>query len=458
MTTVRSRLFEELSSTLKLAAPLCFAMAGSQFLTLFDTAVVGRVSAAALAGTGTGSSIFFVSIIVALGILMGLDPVAAQAVGAGDPARARRALREATRLVLLVTLPAMGAAFALYSSLPLLGMDEAVHHEAGRYLLGRAPSALIFLFAQVQRSYLQALGHARPSFMAMVAANVVNLPLAWFLVLGDSGLTALGLPALGLGEGLGSLGAGLAASIAFTVQCLVLHRALQAIPVPPGTGAPTREGMLEIGRLGLPVGLQFAAEMGIFALVQFLIGAFGEVWAASHNVAVQLISFTFTACLGLSQAAAVRVGHGVGRGDWRAARRAGFVAIGVGAAVMGFSSIFFATYSVTLASLFAHDPVVVETASRLILIAAIFQVVDGVQGVAGGVLRGAGDTRAAMWINVCAHWGVSFPFVLYFGRPEAFGAIGMWWSLTCGLTLVAIGLPLRFAWQMHQRLASLPPR
>jgi MATE family multidrug resistance protein len=280
--------------------------------------------------------------------------------------------------------------------------------------------------------------------MAMIIGNVVNLPLAWLLVHGDDGLTDLGLSPVGFGAGLGVLGAGLACTLGHVVQLVVMALAVRSEPVPEGAGPATLSGVRALIGLGLPVGFQFLAEMGVFGTTQMLMGRFGAVWTAAHNVAIQLASFTFCVCLGVSQAASVRVGHEVGAGDWRAARRAGLVALVFGTGVMGLSALVFLLAPAWLAGVLAEPPEVVAAASGLLVIAAGFQLFDGAQVIGGGALRGAGDTRAAMWINLGVHWLVTAPLVLGLGVLLDFGPHGMWWALTLGLMLVSAGLVWRF--------------
>jgi MATE family multidrug resistance protein len=434
----------ELGRMFRLSVPLVGASAGTQLMSLVDTAVVGRLGPVEIAANGMGTTIFFLTSILALGTVLGLDPLAAQAVGAGRPGEARRHFREAVWLALMLSVPFGALCFALHAALPAIGVEAAVRDATLAYLWARAPSMVPFLLFIVLRSYLQALGRTRPSLVAMIIGNVVNLPLAWVLVHGDEGLLAVGLPPVGFGAGLGVLGAGLACTLGHVVQLGVLALAVRGEPAPPDAGRATLAGVRTLIGLGLPVGFQFLAEMGVFGTTQMLMGRFGAVWTAAHNVAIQLASFTFCVCLGVSQAASVRVGHEVGRGDWQAARRAGLVALVFGTGVMSLSAMVFLVAPGWLAGALADPPEVVEAAAGLLVIAAGFQLFDGAQVIGGGALRGAGDTRAAMWINLGVHWLVTAPLVLGLGVLLGYGPHGMWWALTLGLTLVSAGLVWRF--------------
>jgi MATE family multidrug resistance protein len=262
------------------------------------------------------------------------------------------------------------------------------------------------------------------------------------LVRGDGFLLAMGLPRAGLVP-MGALGAGLASSIA----CLVL-----VAVAAPFTRAVEREQAGDLGApvpvtrilvLGAPMGLQLVAEIGIFATVALVAGRMGAIVTAAHQVAIGLASFTFMGVLGLSGATSVRVGHAVGEG--RSARRPGFVGIGLGAIYMLACGVVFAALPAPLVRLFTADPDVIALGSDLLRVAALFQVVDGVQGVAAGALRGVGDVRQPFLANVVGHWIVGLPVAVLLGLPGRLGARGLWLGLTIGLAFVAVALVARFA-------------
>ena len=207
--------------------------------------------------------------------------------------------------------------------------------------------------------------------------------------------------------------------------------------------------------LGFPLGAQTTLEFGVFAVVALMMGRFGAVAVAGHQVAINLVSLTFMIPLGISGAAAVLVGHAVGRDDAPAARRAATAAIAIGAGWMVVSSSMLVAIPRLLASAYATDPGVREMAAALLPIAGMFQVFDGVQVVSIGVLRGAGDTRAPMWINVLGFWLFGFPVSLALGFGLGFGPVGLWWGLVAGLGAVAALLLMRVRMRLTRRLTRL---
>ena len=187
-----------------------------------------------------------------------------------------------------------------------------------------------------------------------------------------------------------------------------------------------------------------AAEVGVFALVGLLAGRLGAVPMAAHQVALALASFSFNAAVGIGNAGSVRVGWAVGSRDTPAARRAGLVAFGTGAALMSTWGLAFLLFPGLFARLMSSDAAVVAATTPLLRVAGLFQISDGIQAVGAGVLRGAGDTRFTLWANLVGHWALGLPAALGLGLALGYGVTGLWWGLLVGLTAVAVALFFRF--------------
>jgi MATE family multidrug resistance protein len=192
------------------------------------------------------------------------------------------------------------------------------------------------------------------------------------------------------------------------------------------------------------MGLSMVAEFGAFTVVTVACGFLGTTALAGHNVAITLASTTFQIPVAIGAAAAVRVGHAVGRGDVGGTRRSGIAAMGLGAAVMVATGLAFVTIPTPLARLITDQPTAIAAAVPLILVAAAFQLVDGLQAVGAGALRGAGDTRFAFLTNLAGHYLVGLPVGLTLAFAFDRGAPGLWWGLSAGLTAVGVTLTLRF--------------
>ncbi len=429
---------DELRVLFRLALPIALAHLGLIAMSLVDTAVIGRISVDDLAGAGMGRAIGFAAVIVALGVTAGLEPLAAQAVGAGETARAWHAYVANLRAVLLLWAPAMGMAFAVTCVLPVWGVSPAVVLRVRLYLAGQAPGFAAILAYSSAKTFLQAHGRTAPALVGSLVANVVNVFASNLLVRGDGALVAVGLAPRGL-PALGALGGGLAFSLAsFVLLAFVARPAARYRDDAPGGGV----SLAKVYRVGLPIGFQMLAEMGVFSLVALMSGVLGPEVASAHQVAIGLASFTFMGALGVAGATAVRVGHAIGAGT--SPRRAGAVGIGLGAASMLVGAAVFAAAPHLLVSLFTTDPRVRAIGVDLVRIAALFQLFDGVQCVSAGALRGAGDVRFPFVANVIAHWAIGFPIALALGFGLHGGAPGLWWGLTAGLVVVSVALAARF--------------
>jgi MATE family multidrug resistance protein len=293
------------------------------------------------------------------------------------------------------------------------------------------------------KAFLQSHHSTWPALLGSLAANIVNVPVCALLVMGDRALPLVGLRGAGLPP-LGSFGAGVALSVstavlvAFLVPSILRRRPAPPLRHDPRFGVP----LGKVFTVGLPVGLQMFAEYAVFTAVALLAGRLGTKVVAAHQIALALASFTYMGALGVGGATAVRVGMAVGAGA--SARRPGFLGMAVGAAWMTACAALFALAPRALVRIFTADPEVVELGAQLLLIAAAFQLFDGIQVVSASALRGAGEVRMASLAVVAAHWLVGFPLALLFGFGLGFGARGLWWGLTGGLVSAAAALSLRF--------------
>lgn len=448
----RSRLGEELSALGRLALPLALANAAQSFMGVVDTAILGRAGAAPQGGTGLANAVFWSFTMLAGGLMMGLDPLISQAVGAGDRARARHLLWQGVWLAGAVAAVLAVPLALVPSALAPLGVPAETARQATGYLHMRLPSLPFILFFYAARSYLQAHGGARAVLVTAVAANLVHIPVDLLLIFGGASLPAWSGP-LRLVPAMGAAGSGLATTLSFAFQTGLMGLAIRWTgldrPV-KGLRRPAPAELRRAARVGLPVGLHMGAEVWVFTLVAFLAARLGTESMAAHQIAIAVASFSFNATVGIGNAGSVRVGWAVGARDTAAARRAGLTAFGAGAAFMSLVGLSFVLFSGPLARLMTDQPAVMAVAAPLMMVAGVFQISDGIQGVGAGVLRGAGDTRFTFLANMVGHWAVGLPVALGLGLGLRMGVTGLWWGLCTGLTAVAIGLFTRF-WHLSSR-------
>jgi MATE family multidrug resistance protein len=420
---------DELRKLLRLAAPIAFTQAGYALMGLVDTAVVGRLGAAPLGAVGLANGLFFGVAVIGIGTMLGLDPLFAQALGARDESRARELIWQGLWLSGLVTLALALPIAALPLVLEPAGIAPAIARDARLFLWFRLIGLWPMLGFAALRSYLQAREQIAPLMAATVLANLANFGLDLVFVFGKLGMPALGAP-----------GSGLVTSICFFLQFAILVATVR----PGRTQRPRAADLRKALTVGIPVGLQMGAEVGLFALVGLLAGRLGAISLAAHQVAIALASFTFCAAVGVGMAGTVQVGWAVGARDTPAARRAGLRAFAGGAAIMAVAGLCFWLAPETLSRALTNQPEVISAAVPLLAVCAVFQLSDGIQGVGAGVLRGAGDTRFAFLANLVGHYAVGLPVALLLGLRLGQGVIGLWWGLCAGLTAVAVALLTRF--------------
>jgi len=442
---------EEVRETLRLAVPIAFAQVALMTMGLVDTALVGRVSKLDMAAVAIGNQLAFSALCAPMGVTMAVEPLASQAVGAGDPRRAWNALRAGIVACLLLSIPTMLVAALSPLLLGPIGVTPGVVPGARAFVYARLPGMPMWLLFMAAKAYLEARGLTRPLFVGGWTTNVLNFVVVALLVFGDGALAWVHLPGVGL-PALGSLGAGLGTSLSCTaLAAIALWSAWKARPegetLLGGDRAELVATTRKLLRVGVPMGLQILTEAGVFLFVGLIVGRLGEDTTSAHSIAMGLAAYTYMGVLGISSATAVRVGRAIGARDHGGPRRAGTVGLGLVVIYMGGCALVFITCAPALARLFTPDPAVREAAVKLIRIAAAFQIADGIQGVAGGALRGAADTRFASWANVACHWGIGLPLALLFGFGAGYGARGLWWGLCAGLMVVAAVLTTRF-WRL----------
>lgn len=429
---MRRALALELPPLVRLAGPVVASEVGWMAMWLADTIIVGRLGAEAIGAVSIGGSIFFAVAIFGLGMMLGLDFVVASAFGAGRMRDAHAALVDGLWLAVALAVALTAVLHAIIPVLPSTGIQPAVLADGIPYLYASSWSLLPLLLFTALRRYLQALGLVRPILLTILTANLVNVAACWVLVFGN-----LGAPALGpSGSGWATT-----ASRVYMFACLALFVVLRERRAPTGLWetriAPAWSRLGELVRLGFPAAMQITAEVGVFSVVTALAARFEPAVLAAHQIALNSAAFTFMVPAGLASAAAVRVGQAVGRRDPDAVRRAGWTALALGLAFMSAAAVSFVTVPGAILGLYTADTTVLATGVVLLLVAGAFQLFDGMQVVLTGALRGLGDTRTPMLVNLVGYWLLGLPFgcLLCFGYGV--GVPGLWIGLCAGLMIVA---------------------
>ncbi len=427
----------ELRPTLRLAAPITAGQVGQMLMGVADTIMVGHVGTLALAACAFGNSMLMVIAIAGFGVLTAVSIRVSHAHGAGLAQAMARAYYGGVGLsVIGGVLCAVGVQL-VYPLFHHLGQAPGVVEEARAYTIIVAWSLIPAWLTATARNYLESQSRPWPAFWIMFGGVLLNVFLNWVLIFGN-----LGAPELGLaGAGWATLISRIATFVAMTWFVLAASSA------PTEGWKPEVEWWREQGallKLGIPTGLQLLSEVGAFAVAALLIGRLGAVPLAAHQIAITCASTTFMVPLGVAMASTVRIGQAVGRGRSELLRPIGAGAWSIGLMAMATFSVVLITSGHAIARAFVSDPAVIVIAAQLLVIAGIFQLVDGVQVIGSGLLRGLRDTKAPMWITLAAYWGIALPLGgwLTFGRGE--GAAGMWIGLAWGLLVAAVLLVVRF--------------
>lgn len=449
----------ELRALAGLAWPLATTQLAQMAVTTTDILMLGRLGKDALASAALGSTIFYFAWMIGFGPVAALSPMIAQARGRtlayhGEVRRISRMGLWALILLapgLCLTLLCAGPILLALRQDPRLAAGAA--RLVGLFAIG-LPFSLVF---QALRSIATALGRPRPALVVMTATIAFNALADYALIFGN-----LGCPRLGLA------GAGLATSSSYVFSAAAMalvfrgHPELRRVRMLRRFGRPRWGVLLEIARLGLPIGLTMMFEMMIFNTMTLVTGVLGATPLAAHQIALNVASITFMVPLGVGMAATVRVGAAAGAGDRKGVRRAGYGAMILALGFISVCGVAMALFGREIAGLYLRsgsDPAgerVRDLAGTLLLVAAAFQVFDAVQVVAAMCLRGLKDARAPMLIAGASYWLAGAPVCLLLAFPAGLGVLGIWIGLAVGLAVAAVSLLARFARLSGEPRASGP--
>ena len=421
----------EMRAMIRLAMPLVLAEIGWMMMGVVDTMAVGRVSADALGAVSLGTTIFYMVGIFGSGLLLGLDTFVAQAYGSGDQEECRRCLINGFWLALFLIVPVMAVVELAIPMLGKFGIDPGVLRDTQPYMRALNWSAGPLLLFFGFRRYLQSINVVRPIMITLVSANLVNLAGNWIFVFGN-----LGAPKLG------AVGAGWATCVSrvymMALLGIVIWRNDRGLL--HSSWKPDLKRIRALLTLGFPAAGQMGFEIAVFATVTVLIGRLNATALAGHQIALTTVNMTFMMPLGISSAAAVRVGQAIGRNDAEGAARAGWTALAMGGAVMACAAVMLLLVPRFIAGLFTPDAAIIAAGVTLLRVAAFFQLFDGFQVVATGALRGAGDTRTPMVCHFSGYWLIGLPVGVLLCFHYGLGAPGLWMGLSTGLILIGIVL------------------
>ncbi len=440
-----SDLRDEFKPMITLALPVVLAELGWMTMGIVDTLMVGRLSPEAIGAVGIGSSVFMGVVIFAFGLLLGLDTLVSQAFGGNRLEECHRWLIHGTVLAVLLSVPFTAILWLISGTLDRWGIHPAVLELTRQYFDVVSWSVLPLLLYCAFRRYLQGMGIVRPVMVALVMANLANVVFNWVLIFGKFGAPAMGVA----GAAWATVGSRVA--MAGYLLAVIIHRERRRRPGLFETPlAIELAWMRRLLALGAPAAAQVTLEVGVFAAATALAGRLAPTALAAHQIAVNIAAFTFMVPLGISSAGAVRVGHAVGRLDPDGAARSGWTALTLGVGFMSCAAAVFLLVPRLLIGSFTSDSQVIAIGVSLLMIAAVFQMFDGLQGVATGVLRGLGDTRTPMLWNLAGHWFIGLPLGYTLCFIAGVGVTGLWWGLSAGLIICGVALLAVWSKRLHE--------
>jgi len=430
----------DIARTLQLAWPLVLGQLAGVLMTFVDTVMAGRLSAEALASVAAGAAIWHTVMLAGMGVLLAVSPSVAHLDGAGQRDKIGPLVRQALWIAVALSVVTWGVYFIAGPLLRALEIDPGLHGTILGYLgalMWGAPAMYAFL---ALRFMCEGMAISRPVMYFGFVGLAVNVVANYSLIYGHWGMPKLG-----------AVGCGYATSAVWWTELVGLviyigrHRQLAPLRVFERFESPNIQQLTGLARLGLPIGFTFFVEVSMFAGVALLMGSIGAFAVAGHQIAINVASTTFMVPLGIALATTVRVGNALGRGDQEGARRAGWVGIWLALGVQVVAAAVLVTYPRAIASIYTANSAVLGIAVQLLLMAAIFQLSDGLQVAAAGALRGLKDTRGPMIITVVSYWLIGLPFGYWLCFHRDLGPRGLWVGIIGGLAVAGLLLALRFA-------------
>ncbi len=448
----------EIRAMLALAWPMVLTNLGQVAMTTTDVLMVGRLGPGAIAAAALGTSLYFLPMIFGIGLMVATSPMVARELGRNRFAvrETRRTIRQGLWIAIAYSVPAWALLWNAEAIFLFMGQAPELAANAGGYVRALQWATLPFHAYLVLRSFISAL--ERPGWALVVVAVAVafNVLANWVLIFGYFGFPSLGVPGSGLATTLSSIlmFAGLALVVAF-------KRPFHRYYIFGRFWRPDWPRFLALLKLGLPIAAILTFEVSIFNAAAFLMGLIGTTSLAAHAIAIQIASVTFMVPMGLGQAATVRVGLAFGGGDRYGISRAGWTAFSMGLGFMALAALVMIVFPKLLIGAFLdlNDPVnqpVVDLAVVFLAIAGLFQIVDGAQAVASGMLRGLQDTTMPMLYAALGYWGVGLPVGAILAFWFEMGGLGIWIGLFLGLAVVAVLLVHRWTRRDHFKPAPLP--
>jgi MATE family multidrug resistance protein len=435
---------------LRLGIPVVMGQIGNMMTSLVDTAMVGQINSTLLAASSLANTVFIMINIFGIGLSIGLTPAVGRAFGNEKHGQIASYLKNGKIIYLWTGLLLMLAMWGATYFFDKLNQPPEVVKEAIPYFLSLSISMVPFMYFMSLKQFAEGVTLTRPAMWAGLAGNLLNVILNYFLIYGEFGFPRLEL-----------LGAGIATTISRSMMAVFLFwiisrdlrvqkylRAAKRLKV-------RRESIMNLLKIGVPIGFQFVLEISAFVAGTIMMGWIGVFPLAAHQIAISLSALAFLVVTGLATSATIRVSNYMGNGQYHKMKDAGYSAYIMGMALMLFTATCFITLGYPISAIFTNDKMVIAISVQLLTIAGIFQIVDGAQAVGLGILRGLEDVKIPTIIVVIAYWVLSIPLSYIFAFVLDWGAKGVWYGYLAGLSFSGVFLYLRFVYYSRKLTAKI---
>ncbi|MCB0277967.1 MAG: MATE family efflux transporter [Calditrichaeota bacterium] len=442
---------QHITKTIYISIPLVIGQLGQLLMGLVDTIMVGKIGAAPLAASALGNGLYFIVLIFGFGLAMALSPMISEYAAKGETELCGLIQKHSLLINMLTAIIITVITFFAADLIVYFKQTKEVETLAISYSKILALSTIAHIYFQTFRNFADGLSILKPAMYIAIFANFVNAFLNWVFIYGR-----LGFPEMGLdGAGWATLGSRSLMAIAIFVYIMSADRFKKYHPGVRFKGIRW-DYIKRLLKVGIGSGFQYVFEAGVFVTAAFIVGWLGTNELAAHQITINLASATYTIAVGVSMGAAIRVGAGVGLKNTQEIRLAGFSAFVTIAGIMSINALIFLVFRDLLPTFYIGNPEVVAISSQLLVIAAVFQISDGIQAVGLGALRGLSDVKMPTIITFISYWIIGLPVGYYFGFILKLDVMGIWYGLSTGLTASAVLLLWRFN-ILSKRVASHHP-
>ena len=426
-------------TNLKLALPVMMSQLGHVMVGVVDSLMVGRLGEIPLAASSLANSVFFFFICFGIGVSYGITPLVAQLDNTGSNGEETSLLKNSLVINIIIAIVIFLLVVFMSHNLSYLGQNELVVVETIPYLFTIALSIVPFMVFQTFRQYVEGLSYTKQAMFIIVGSNLINIILNYFLIFGKWGFPQLGLEGAGI--------ATLISRVFMLILIIILvnkHKVMKKHIVGFWSAKINKLDIKKLLDIGVPSGLQFSFEVSAFTVAAIMMGWLGSAPLSAHQIAISVATVSYMMASGLATASTIRVGNQLGKKDFVTLRDAVYsILIMVIAFELIWTMVFILGRNF-LPSLYIDDIEVLRIASRLMVLAAFFQLSDGIQVVGLGALRGMQDTKLPTWYTLIAYWVIGLPVGYLLAFQYNLGGDGIWIGLIIGLTLAAVALIIRF--------------